>query len=80
MTDLRALAHAVIYRHNREAMSAKNDFFEDAIAGLLANGVSPSELHILEYPNNRTVLAVRGIERYEFSIKQTYYPVSREMG
>lgn len=51
------------------ATRARMDWLEDVLAGLLANGVRIDEVEVQEHPGNRTVVAVRGTPRYEWSVK-----------
>lgn len=41
-------------------------WLEDIAAGLIINGLRPDEVEIQEHPDGRTVVAVRGVPKYEF--------------
>jgi hypothetical protein len=49
--------------------SARANWLEDVLAGLLINGVEKSEIEIQERPENRTVVAVRGMLKYEWKFE-----------
>jgi hypothetical protein len=38
----------------------------DALAGLLINGVSVGSIEVQNHPGNRTVITVDGVPKYEF--------------
>ena len=51
----------------RKAAAALADQIEDALAGLLASGVSVGAINVQQHPD-RTVICVDGEPRYEFKI------------
>lgn len=50
------------------ATRARDEWLEDVIAGLLATGITRDRIAIQAHPGNRTVVAVRGEPRYEYTI------------
>jgi hypothetical protein len=56
-----------------EMLNARADWLEDVLAGLLAAGVSIGEIEVQEFQSEplRTVVAVRGVPKYEWRGKFT---------
>ncbi len=44
------------------------NWLDDILAGLLINGVSRSEIGIEHHPGSRTVVRVRGVAKYEWTM------------
>lgn len=55
------------------ALREQNEWLEDVLAGLLINGVAVDEIEIQQfnYDPLRVVVAVRGVPKYENTIKVT---------
>ena len=51
----------------REASLRLANRIEDALAGLLINGVDPGSIDVQHHPDNRTVICVAGVPKYEFT-------------
>lgn len=57
----------------RQSASRLANEIEDALAGLLINGVSAASIEVQHHPN-RTVIAVNGTPTYEFTVVFTRTP------
>jgi hypothetical protein len=65
-----------VWEKYREAMMEQNAWLEDVLAGLLINGVTKDEIEVRRFQDNplKVVVAVRGVPKYEHTIKLTYTP------
>lgn len=64
---------AVMRRKAAEMQTARSEWLEDVIAGLLAAGCTKDEIQVQEFQSDplRTVVAVRGVPKYEWRGKFT---------
>ena len=51
------------------AIRSRADWLDAILAGLLSNGVTRGEIEVQEHPDNRTVVVVRGVAKYEWQLK-----------
>ena len=52
----------------REAGDRLANQIEDALAGLLINGVDAGSIEVQKHPEHRTIISVDGLAKYEFKI------------
>ena len=59
-----------------EALAEQNAWLEDVLAGLLINGVAEDEIEVRRFQDNplKVVVAVRGVPKYEHTIKISFTP------
>lgn len=62
-----ALRSQMISEATKRAASSLANEIDDALAGLLINGVAPAAISIANHPD-RTIISVNGQPRYEFKI------------
>lgn len=60
-----------IHEITAATMTARAEWLEDVLAGLLAAGVSAEEIEIQHHPNLILAVTVRGEEKYRHQIKIT---------
>lgn len=56
----------IIENQCRRVTFELNEWMEDILAGLLVCGVKRDEIAVQHHPRNRTVILVRGVQKYEW--------------